>query len=170
MSKYGEAKEVGRLAERVALHCGIHPAVARQIRTAAPLHDIGKSKLPRDILDKPDKLNEQEYELMKSHTLIGAELLKSIQGATGVMARKMAMYHHEWYDGSRSYWGKQTDELPCYVAYVAISDVYIALTNERPYKEAWTPENALDYIMAQAGTQFSPALVDAFVPLARAFS
>jgi putative two-component system response regulator len=169
MSHYDEAKDVGRLAEIVALHCGVHPAVARQLRTAAPLHDVGKSKIPSDILEKPGKLNQQEYEIMKNHTVIGAELLKSIQGGLGVMARKIALYHHEWYDGSQGYWGKRTDELPFYVSFVAISDVYIALINERSYKHAWTPEEAVDYIIEQSGAQFNPALVNVFVPLAREF-
>lgn len=166
MCSFVEDEAAARLAEIVALECGVHPAVAKQIRVAAALHDIGKQKIPDSILNKPGKLTEQEFELMKTHTRLGAKMLRSIQNGLGKMVRTTALYHHEWYDGG-GYWGKHTCELPTYVPIVSISDVFTALVCERSYKFAWPPEEALDYIQNQAGTQFSPALVGVFIPLVR---
>lgn len=166
MGQMNEDKAVARLAELVALECGVHPVVAKQIRTATALHDVGKVKISTSILNKPGKLNEQEFEIIKTHTRLGAKILSGIEGGLGAMARLIALYHHEWYDGG-GYWGWHTCELPGYVSIAAISDVFTALIRERPYKAAWPPDEALAYIENQAGRQFSPALVKAFLPLAR---
>jgi putative two-component system response regulator len=167
MSNFREEKAVARLAEIVALECGTSPAAARQVRTAASLHDIGKLKIPGSIINKPGKLTAREFEVIKTHTVLGAEMLGSFQGKLGEMARVTAMYHHEWYDGSQSYWGKRAAVLPFYVQIAAICDVFTALLYRRPYKRPWPPEEALAYIQNKAGTQFSPALTDIFLPLAR---
>jgi putative two-component system response regulator len=159
-----EDKAVARLAEIVALECGVHPAITRRIRTAAALHDIGKQKIPGDILSKPGKLSESEMAIMKTHTTLGAEMLSSIQGDIGTMVRTICLYHHEWYNG-KGYWGIYADELPVYVSIVGISDVFFALISERPYKDAWPPKEACDCIQSQAGTQFSPELVRVFLSL-----
>lgn len=166
MDRISEETATARLAELVALEYGVHPAVARQIRTAAALHDIGKVKIPESILNKPGKLDGREFEIIKAHTRLGAELLESIRGSLGEMARLIALYHHEWWSGG-GYFGRHTDELPCYISIVAIADVYTALVCERPYKHAWPPEEALAYIQNQAGNQFSHALVKVFLPLAQ---
>ncbi len=160
-----ENKIVGLLSEATAKRCGVHPIVARRLRTAAVTHDIGKSKISKAILEKPDKLTNGELLDMKRHTTFGAEMLTSVQGEVGEMARTICLYHHEWYDGSRSYWGKLTDDLPLYVSIVSIADVYTALIFERPYKPAWPPLDALSYIRGNAGKQFNPALVEKFIPL-----
>jgi HD-GYP domain-containing protein (c-di-GMP phosphodiesterase class II) len=165
MRKNAEERAVARLAEIVALDCGIHPATARQIRTATALHDIGKLKIAGSILKKPGKLDEREFEIMKTHTTLGADMLSNIQGELGRMARNICRYHHEHWDGVHGYWGRRTDSLPLYVSIAAISDVFVALINERPYKTAWPPQAALEYIQKQAGTQFSPALVNRFLSL-----
>jgi len=166
MCGFNEDKAAANLTEIVALECGVHSAVAKQIRAAAVMHDIGKQKIPDSILKKPGKLTEQEFEVVKTHTRLGAEMLASIQGSLGKMARLTALYHHEWWSGD-GYWSRRTDELPAYISIISISDVFTALVCERPYKHAWPPEEALGYINNQAGTQFSPALVRAFIPLAR---
>ena len=155
---------MARLAELVALGYGEPPEKARQIHTAAVLHDIGKQKIPKSILEKPDKLTEDEFRVIKTHTTIGAEMLADIQGELGEMARLIALYHHEKYNGC-GYWGKRTDELPAYVAFTAISDVYTALLCPRPYKRRYSPSEALGYIRHQAGIQFDPKLIAVFVPL-----
>jgi len=166
MKNFSEDAAVARLAEIVALECGVHPATARQIRTAAALHDIGKQKIPGNLLNKSGKLTGREFEIVKSHTRLGAGMLASIQGNLGEMARTIALYHHERYDG-KGYWGIRTCELPCYVPVVAISVVFVALISKRPYKSAWPPEEALDYIQNQAGLQFNPVLVGTFISLVR---
>lgn len=157
-----ESIHVGRLSEILALEHGASPVKAKQIRIAATLHDIGKRKISSSILDKPGKLTEAEFEIIKTHTLLGAEMLSSMQGELGEMARTCCEFHHEWYNGG-GYWGKRTDDLPFFVPYVAVSDVFTALVSARSYKEAWPPENAMDYIQKQAGTQFAPELVEVFL-------
>ena len=159
-----ENRAVARLAEIVALEWGYPPDKAKQIKTVAALHDVGKLKIPESILNKPGKLDASEFELMKTHTILGAEMLSSIRGVLGEMAVKTALWHHEHWDGN-GYWGVPSFYLPDYVNITAISDVFTALIAERPYKAAFPPEEALAYIQDQAGLQFSSELVGAFVPL-----
>ena len=166
MSVLKEEQAVARLSEIVALECGISPAKARQIRVAAALHDIGKQKIPADILSKPGELTAEEFEVMKTHTTLGAAMLESVQGELGIATRTIARYHHEHWDGT-GYWGKHLCELPHYVGIVAIADVFTALLYGRPYKQPWHLDDALAYINSMSGTQFSPALIDVFLPLAQ---
>ncbi|MDR0294495.1 MAG: HD domain-containing protein [Oscillospiraceae bacterium] len=161
-----EDRAVSRLSEIVALECGVHPAAARQIRIAAALHDIGKQRIAASIINKPGKLDAREFEIMKTHTALGASMLKSIQGELGEKIRLTALYHHENWDGS-GYFGKYADELPVYVPIVSICDVAVALVSERPYKSAWPPREMIAYIQGKAGTQFNPALVRIFLSLIR---
>jgi len=166
INNFNENRAVARLSELLALEMGVSPATARQIRAAAGLHDIGKQKIPKSILYKPGKLDAQEFEIMKTHTKLGAAMLSSIQGILGEMATLTALYHHEWKNGA-GYWGVPSYYLPDYVNITAICDVFTALVTERPYKGAWPPEEALAYILNQAGTQFSDDLVGVFIPLVR---
>jgi len=159
-----EDKTVGRLSEAVALAAGVRPAEARRIKIAATLHDIGKQRLPSGLLDKPGKLEAHEFEQVKAHTKLGAEMLADMRGRIKDMAVASCLYHHEWADGS-GYWGKRIDDLPYYVQYVAISDVFTALITERAYKRVWSPEEAADYIAGKAGTQFSHRLAGRFLSL-----
>ena len=166
MSVFNENRAMAQLAEIVALEYGVSPEKARQIRIAAVLHDIGKRKIPTDIINKPGKLTTEEFEIMKSHTTLGAAMLESLQGELGLMARTIARYHHEHHDGS-GYWGKHLYELPHYVELVAIADVFTASVCGRAYEEPWLPEDALTYIETQADIWFSSALVGVFIPLVR---
>ena len=166
MNHKSENKAVGLLSELLALKCGYSPAEARQIRIAAALHDCGKSCIPNNILSKPGKLTEQEFEIMKQHTKIGFEMLKSLQGELGVKARNIVLNHHERWDG-QGYWGIQAHTLPQYVSIVSICDVLTALLYKRVYKPSWPPEEALAYIKSQAGKQFCPELTDVFISLVR---
>jgi len=165
-SNINENKAVAQLVEIIALKRGLSPATAKKIRTAAALHDIGKQKVPESILNKPGKLTPQEFEIIKTHTTLGAKMLGSFQGELGEMARVTALYHHEWHNGC-GYWGKFADSLPFYVSIIAIADVFTALMCERPYKKAWPPEDVMEYIQNQSGTQFNPALVESFLLLVR---
>lgn len=157
-----ESKTVGRLTEIIALAYGISPSTARQIRTAAALRDIGKQKMDTAILGKPGKLTPAEFALIKTHTVLGAEMLSGVEGALGNMAQEVCLHHHEWYNGN-GYWGKRTDDLPYFVPFVAIADVFTALVSASCYKAAWPPHEATDYIKKQAGTQFSPELTEVFL-------
>ena len=159
---------IGILSELLAIECGYSPKEARQIRIAAVLHDVGKKFIPEHIKNKPDKLNAAEYEIMKTHTKLGAEMLSSLCGDLGEMARTIAMYHHEvWQDGG-GYWGVPSYTLPHYVGIVSICDVFVALiSTERLYKEPWSKEDAIKFIKSQAGTKFCPILADIFVSMIR---
>jgi putative two-component system response regulator len=91
-------------------------------------------------------------------------MLSSMQGELGVMARNICMFHHERYDG-KGYWHKYSGELPLYVPIVTLTDVFVALINERSYKQAWPPHEAIDYIQKNAGAQFCPELAKVFISL-----
>lgn len=162
-----EEKTASLLAEIIALECGEQPKNARQIRTATVLHDIGKLKIPKSILLKKCALDSNEFEIIKTHTVLGAEMLSGIQGELGDMIRTVCKYHHEWYDGTKSYWGKRASDLPDYVPIVSICDVFTALVAKRSYKEPWPPDKVLAYIQNQAGKQFDPSLVTSFLSLLR---
>jgi putative two-component system response regulator len=161
-----EDKAVALLAEFISLELGYSPGMASMIRTAASLHDIGKLTIDPAILNKPGKLDRYEQDRMKMHTINGGLLLGSVQGEIGKMARLCCVYHHEWYSGD-GYWGLYMNDLPLYVQIVAVCDVLVALVHERQYKSAWPPKEAMDYIQGQAGTQFNPGLVTAFLSLIR---
>jgi len=163
---FNENLAVARLSELFALSLGYSSSKARLLRNAAALHDIGKMKIKPDILNKPGKLTLAEFDEMKLHTKYGAEMLQSIQGELGNLAATIAQYHHEWHNG-RGYWGIPTSQLPYCVSIVSIVDVFVACCASRPYKNPWPPERTLEYLQNQAGTQFSPRLVTAFVYLIR---
>ena len=137
-----------------------------RISEAAALHDVGKIAVPDTVLNKPGRLLPHEFEIIKTHTKHGAEILTDMPGELGEMARLCALYHHEHWAGT-GYWGRYTDELPVYVSIVAIIDVYTALIHVRPYKHAWSKQDALSYIADQSGKQFSPAMVRAFLSFMR---
>jgi putative nucleotidyltransferase with HDIG domain len=165
INSFNENKAVSLLAEAVALNHGMMPIAARQVKTAAALHDIGKLKIPKHILDKPGALEPHEFEIIKTHTVLGAEMLRSIQGEMGEIARAVCRYHHEWYDAAKSYWGLRAADLPIYIPIVSVCDVFTALVSRRQYKEPWPPGEALEYIKNHSGTQFDPTLVAEFIPL-----
>ena len=165
MDSFNENKAVGQLAEIVALERGYAPAKARQIRIAGFLHDIGKQRIVSSIIDKPGTLTAREFEIIKTHTKLGAAMLLSIQGELGEMARACCELHHEWHDGSQSYWGHRAADLPAYIGIVSICDVFTALCSTRCYKKPWPPDDALEYIQNKAGTQFCPELAGVFIPL-----
>jgi putative two-component system response regulator len=162
-----EEKTASLLAEITALECGERPAKARQIRTATALHDIGKLIIPESIILKKGTLDSDEFEVIKTHTVLGAKMLSGIQGELGDMIRTVCTYHHEWYDGTKSYWGKCASDLPGYVPIVSICDVFTALASKRVYKEPWPPDKVLAYIQDHAGTQFDPTLAASFISLLR---
>lgn len=162
IEKINENKTVGRLCVLIASAYGVSPETARQIGTAAALHDVGKKKLPPELLNRPGKLEPHEFEIIKKHTVLGAEMLKSVQGGVGEMARNCCLWHHEWHNGD-GYFGRRMGDLPFYLPFVAIADVFTALVSDRVYKSAWPPQEAMDYIEDKAGTQFAPELVKVFL-------
>lgn len=140
----------------------------RRLYDSAPLHDIGKIKIPDSILNKPGKLTDEEFDIMKSHTTEGALLLQislnEIEDESWLsMAVDMALCHHERWDGRGYPNGLKQYEIPLCARIMAVADVFDALVSERSYKKAFTYEQALKIIEEGAGTQFDPDIVDAFL-------
>jgi cyclic di-GMP phosphodiesterase len=130
---------------------------------ASPMHDIGKIGVPDQILLKPGKLEPHEWEIMKTHTTIGAEILSGDDSELLSMARIIALCHHEKWNGSGYPRGLAGEDIPLVGRVVAMADVFDALTSVRPYKEAWTVEATLEYIDNNRGKHFEPLLVDLFL-------
>jgi len=132
---------------------------------ASPMHDVGKIGIPDRILLKPGKLDPEEWEVMKRHTSIGEHILDGDDSPLLMLAREIAISHHEKWDGSGYPYGLKGEEIPISGRIVALSDVFDALTSERPYKKAWSIEAALEYVQSNSGTHFDPILVHHFVRL-----
>ncbi len=143
----------------IALACGFSETLAEDLLNAAPMHDIGKIGIPDSIMLKPGKLTDEEFAIMKRHPIIGAEILGESDSRLLQIARVVALYHHEKWDGSGYPHGLQGEAIPIEARIVALADVFDALTSKRPYKEAWPVEQALEHIRQQAGKHFDPALV-----------
>lgn len=145
-----------------------------QLFRAAPLHDLGKIAIPDGILLKPGKLDDAEWDIMKTHAAIGASVLETAianEKREGehthddvlFIGKNIAGGHHEWWDGSGYPQGLKGDEIPLEARIMAIADVYDALVTERPYKKVWTHEQALENIRSHSGTKFDPRIVAAFL-------
>jgi two-component system response regulator RpfG len=135
---------------------------AETIELAAPLHDIGKIGIPDQILLKPGKLEDGEWQVMRKHPVIGHEILKGSASKYVRMGALIALGHHEKYDGSGYPNGLVGDHVPLCARIVAVADVYDALTSVRPYKTAWASEQAFEYLHGQTGRHFDPRMVEAF--------
>lgn len=130
---------------------------------ASPMHDIGKIGIPDQILLKPGKFEPHEWEIMKQHSQMGADILEGEDSDLLTMARDIALTHHEKWDGTGYPNGLKGDDIPLVGRICAIADVFDALTSERPYKKAWSVEDALKLLQENRGTHFDPALVDTFM-------
>lgn len=152
------------------------------IRTvkASPLHDIGKMGIPENILMKNDKLSNDEFDIIKTHTTIGYNTIKNAVDTSFITdllkanansdsseffkeALNIAKYHHEYWDGSGYPEGLKGETIPLSARVMAIVDVFDALSNKRVYKEAWSIEKTAHYIKSKSGTQFDPDIVKAFI-------
>lgn len=137
---------------------------------SAPLHDIGKIGVPDSILMKPGKLNDDEWQQMKTHSQIGHDALFRAEQELGrssflEIAREIALTHHERWDGTGYPQGLKETEIPVSGRLMAIADVYDALISKRVYKEAYSHEQAVELIISEKGTHFDPDVVDAFEQL-----
>jgi putative two-component system response regulator len=158
-------KRVGALAARLALALGRPDREVELIRSAAPLHDVGKIGIPDHILLKPGRLDLIEIIEMQTHTTIGARILSGGQSDQIRLAQSIALTHHERWDGTGYPRNLRGARIPLAGRIVAIADTFDALTHVRPYKEAWMVTTALSEIAAQRGLQFDPAVVDAFLAM-----
>ena len=158
-------RRVGELAALIAESLGLEERYVDLMRQAAPLHDVGKIGIPDAILLTPEKLTPDEYEVIKSHTLIGGELLRNGNSELVNAAENIARTHHERWDGRGYPCGLQREEIPLEGRITAVADVFDALTHERAYKPAWPVERSLAEIRAQSGLHFDPTVVHAFCAL-----
>jgi putative two-component system response regulator len=160
------AWRIGRTCGLLAAALGLPDAQVELIRRAAPLHDIGKIGIPDAILLKPGALATQEYAAIKKHTTIGAHILSGSHSSVLLLAERIALTHHERWDGD-GYPGRlRAEDIPMAGRIVAVADVFDALTHARPYKSAWPVERAVGEVLRQRGRQFDPDVVDAFSTLA----
>lgn len=130
---------------------------------ASPMHDIGKIGIPDNILLKPGRLTPREWEVMKTHAEIGANLLSGDDSDLMLMAKEIAWTHHEKWDGTGYPRGLSAKQIPLVGRIVALADVFDALTSERPYKKAWAVERAVEYVAENKGKHFDPDLVQLFI-------
>ena len=155
-------RRVGEMAAQLAQVLELPKHQIEIIRRAAPLHDVGKIGISDTILLKPAKLTPEEFDIIKTHTTIGARLLSGGRSDFVRTAETIALSHHERWDGSGYPQGLAGENIPIEGRIVAITDVFDALTHERPYKKAWTIQDAQSEIQSQSARQFDPRVVEAF--------
>lgn len=159
------AWRIGRTSALLSHALGLPDGDIQLIQRAAPLHDIGKIGIPDVVLLKPGRLTEQEFEVIKTHAEIGAQILSGSESPLLRLAQEIALSHHERWDGAGYPAGLSREAIPREGRIVAVADVFDALTHTRPYKEAWPVEKAVEEILGQAGRQFDPGVVEAFAEL-----
>ncbi|MEJ2357435.1 MAG: PAS domain S-box protein [Deinococcales bacterium] len=159
----GHSRRVTELTLRLAHTIGLPEDDLLHIRRGALLHDIGKMGVPDAILQKPGKLTEEEWRIMKRHTTAARDLLAPITFLGPALAIPYA--HHERWDGTGYPEGVQGEAIPLAARIFAVADVYDALTSDRPYRPAWTRQQAIEHIRDGAGTHFDPRVVDAFLAM-----
>lgn len=156
-------KRVSEYSKILAQQLGLDPERVDKVRIASTMHDVGKILVPSEILEKPGKLTDEEYGIIKSHTTMGGKLLDNVEGEEMQLSRTIALQHHERFDGKGYPSQMQGDNISLEGRIVAVADVYDALTSRRSYKDAWKEEDAYREIVNGRGTQFDPQVVDAFV-------
>jgi putative two-component system response regulator len=164
LSDYGDGahvQRVGRASALIAQRLRLEDEFVHRLRYAAPLHDIGKIAIPDTILLKPGGLSLEEWDVLKRHTTIGAEMFAGSRSPILQMAEEIALYHHENWDGTGYTPGLAAEDIPLSARIVGAADVFDALTHERPYKRAWTIEEAAEEMETMRGTKFDPAVLDA---------
>ncbi len=162
------------LMQQPKFHREVNAEFVRLIYLTSPLHDMGKVAVPDGVLLKPGKLTDEEFEIMQTHTVHGAIILEAaLQEFPNArylrMARDIAAYHHERYDGTGYPRGLSGGAIPLAARIVALADVFDALTSKRVYKDAFGHEQARSIILQGSGTQFDPDLVEAFIGCEQAF-
>ncbi|MFC4453948.1 HD-GYP domain-containing protein [Deinococcus sonorensis] len=160
----GHTDRVTHLAVQLGQRLALSPETLQALRWGAYLHDVGKLAVPDQVLLKPGRLDTGEWALMQTHVLEGERFAETL-GFLPVGARAVIAGHHERWDGSGYPRGLGGEQIPLLARMFALCDVYDALTSERPYKAAWSPEAALQELDAQAGRQFDPQLAASFVAM-----
>lgn len=159
----GHIKRIAHYSAEISRQMGLPASLVNDIYYASPLHDVGKIGIPDNILLKPGKLSPEDWEIMKSHTIIGARILGNADSRLMQIAEQIAISHHERFDGSGYPKGLKGSQIPLVGRIVALADVFDALTSKRIYKPVYSNEYSLEYIAQAAGKQFDPEVVDAFM-------
>ncbi len=154
---------ISRFSVAIAGKLNLPQKMIQHLMFAAPMHDIGKIGIPDNILLKEAKLTEMEYAIIKQHCTIGAKLLSNSKSDILCLSQEIAMSHHERWDGLGYPKGLTEIKIPIGARIVALADVYDALTTERPYKEAFSDDFAIDYIINEREKHFDPEVVDVFL-------
>jgi putative two-component system response regulator len=161
-------ERVARSAELLSIELQLDSEFTWTIHRAAPLHDVGKIGIPDSILLKPGKLTVEEFEVIKTHTVIGGRILCESRFPVVKMAMEIAFTHHERWDGAGYPAGLAGEQIPIAGRIIAVADAFDAMTHARPYKEALAIDHAVAEIKRCSGSQFDPAIVEAFLKLKHA--
>jgi response regulator RpfG family c-di-GMP phosphodiesterase len=156
-------QRMAHYSEIIARGLDLDAATCNLILRAAPMHDVGKIGIRDHILLKPGRLTPQEFEIMKQHATLGYELLKDSGSEILQAGAEIALAHHEKYDGSGYPRGLKGSAIPLFGRIVAVADVFDALTSERPYKKAWSLDDAMRFLEDGRGSHFDPLCVEAFL-------
>ena len=160
-STLAHSRRVAFLAVGVGERLGLSPATLRRLAVAGLLHDIGKLQVPVEILNKPGRLTDAEYDAIKTHPQAGADLLALLGSFDDEIP--IVRHHHERIDGRGYPHGIAAEAIPVEARIMAVCDVYDALTSRRAYREPWTPERAVELIVSESGTAFDPVCVEALL-------
>jgi putative two-component system response regulator len=156
-------RRTGLFSEFLALKSGWSVAEAEQLRMAAPMHDVGKIGIPDAILRKHGKLTDEEFEQMKQHTIIGARMLAGSSSPVLQLAEKIALSHHERWDGDGYPHRLSGEQIPEAARILSIVDVYDAISHDRVYRPAMSEELVLEIMRRGMGTHFDPHLLTFFL-------
>ncbi len=160
-STLAHSRRVAFLAVGTGERLGLPPAALRRLAVAGLLHDIGKLQIPAEILNKPERLTDDEYAVIKTHPQAGADLLTLLGSFDQEIP--IVLHHHERVDGRGYPHGLRADAIPVEARIMAVCDVYDALTSRRAYREPWTQDRAVELILSESGAAFDPACVDALL-------
>ena len=157
----GHSERVTELSIKLATEVGIAPEEIEKIKLGGLLHDIGKIGIPEGILNKPGRLNDEEFEIIKSHPDLGLHILGKVEFLEAIVP--IIRHHHERYDGKGYPSGLKGEEIPLLARIVSVVDTYDAMTTDRPYRKAMTLEEALKEIERCSGSQFDPEIAAHFI-------
>jgi putative two-component system response regulator len=162
-------QRIGLFSAEIAMALGLSRTEVELIGEASPMHDIGKIGVPDSILLKPGRLTPVEFECMKAHTLIGAELLSGSEVPLLRTCESIALSHHEWFNGGGYPYGLSNSQIPLYGKIVAVADVFDALSHDRSYKKAIPIDETISTMSARRGLQFDPDVFDTFLRIVDRF-